>query len=90
MKNYYIAVTIEQDRNESILADRAGAEYAPGYYAYVVKIGQNENIKSRLDCIGGLKSANLCPTKKAAAELVRFWNRYYTENGTALYSGTSF
>lgn len=90
MKNYYIAVTVEQDRNENVFTGRTDEDYAPGYYAYVVKIGENENLKSSLDCIGGLKSANICPTKKAAAELVRFWNRCYIENGTALYSGMSF
>nr|DAV16890.1 MAG TPA: Interleukin-13 [Caudoviricetes sp.] len=90
MKNYYIAVTVEQDRNENVFTGRTDEEYAPGYYAYVIRIGENENLKNSLDCIGGLKSANLCPTKKAAAELVRFWNRCYIENGTALYSGTSF
>ena len=90
MANFYIAVTAEQDRNERHLLPRENPEYSPGYYAYMVKCSDQDNLKSILDTIGGLRYANIYPTKKRAAEIVEFWNTGYKANGTYLFSSPEF
>lgn len=64
MSKIYMAVTIKQDRNESIFEPNTNKEYNPGYYSYVVPCKAGENLKFALDCIGGLQVAHLCSTKK--------------------------
>ena len=64
MSKIYMAVTVCQDRNESIFKPRENAEYSPGYYSYVLPCKAGDNIKFVLDCIGGLQVAHLCSTKK--------------------------
>lgn len=82
MANFYIAVTVKQDRNETTFTERTNPEYNPGYYAFVVRCSENDNLLHKLDCIGGLVHANICPTKKRAAEVVQHWNDCYRKNGT--------
>ena len=82
MKRFYIAVTIEQDRNERTFSERIAPEYNPGYCAFVVPVSEQDNLKSVLDSIGGLQHANIFPTKKAAEEVARYWNDGYKANGT--------
>ena len=90
MKHFYFAVTVEQDRNESVLTERTGPEYKPGYYSYIVKCSENDNIKAKLEIVGGLLHANICPTKKAAETLVNHWNACHKANGTYLFDNPSF
>lgn len=82
MKKFYMAVTVCQDRNETTFTPRKNLEYNPGYYAFVHSVGQNDNLKSSLDSIGGLQAAQLCQTKKEAQQLANFWNNCYKKNGT--------
>lgn len=90
MANFYIVVTVKQDRNESIFEERKTAEYNPGYYAYVVKCSESDNLKSVLARIGGLIHANIYSTKKKASEVVSLWNDGYKANGTYLFDVPSF
>lgn len=90
MSNFYIAVTVEQDRNERHLLPRENPEYSPGYYAYITKCTDSDNLKSVLNMIGGLVHANIFPTKKKAAEIVQFWNDSYKANGTYLFDTPNF
>ena len=90
MKYFYIAVTIEQDRNENIFKERTNPEYNAGYYSYVIKCTERENIKSTLDAIGGLLHANIYPTKKRAAEVVECWNATYKANKKYLFDSPAF
>ena len=80
MKNFYMAVSVVV---ESTFTDDPG-----GNYAYMVKFTSNDNLKSVLDRIGGLKAANMCTTKKEAKELVETWNEAYNQNGTHAFSST--
>lgn len=74
MKNFYMAV--------SVWIESASTDEPGGNYAYMVKFTSNDNLKSVLDRIGGLKAANMCATKKEAKELVEIWNEAYKQNGT--------
>ena len=58
MKYFYIAVTVQQDRTD---------ETNPGFYAYLIKCTESDNLKSVLERVGGLIYANIYPTKKKAA-----------------------
>lgn len=82
MKKFYMAVTVCQDRNETIFTPRTNPEYNPGYCAFVYSVSESENLKRSLEIIGGLQAAQLCQTKKAAQELADFWNDCYKKNGT--------
>ena len=69
-KYFYLAVTVQQDRNETIFIDQPRKEPDPAFYSYVVKVSEMDNLKSKLDNIGGLYTVNICPTKKRAVEIV--------------------
>jgi len=90
MKHFYFAVTVEQDKNESVLTENANPEYKPGYYSYIVKCSESDNVKAKLESIGGLLYANICPTKKQAAATVEYWNRQHKINGTYLFDNPAF
>lgn len=85
MSKIYMAVTVCQDKNHRTFTDRSSDDYFPGYYSYVVSANQGDNLKFCLDCIGGLRVAHLCRTKKEAAELVETWNAGYKANGKYLF-----
>ena len=74
MKYYYFAVTIEENGK---------------YYAYAVKANENDNILCKLK-IKNIKCANICLTKKRAAEIVEAWNDSYKTNGTYMFDSPSF
>lgn len=88
MSKFYIAVTVEQDRNESIFTPSQEAEPNPGYYAYIIPVIESDNIKSVLERVGGLLHGNIYPTKKKAAAVVEAWNASYKANGTYLFDKT--
>lgn len=48
MSKIYMAVTVCQDRNESIFKPRENAEYSPGYYSYVLPCKAGATSNSRL------------------------------------------
>ena len=87
MKRFFIAVTVQQDKNESIFTPLEH-EPKPGYYAYIIPVTESDNIKSVLERVGGLLHANIYHTKKKAAEVVQVWNAAYKANGTYLFDGT--
>ena len=87
MTRFYIAVTVEQDKNENI-SPQERKEPQPGYYAYIIPVTESDNIKSVLERVGGLLHANIYNTKKKAAEVVQVWNDSYRANGTYLFDGT--
>lgn len=90
MSKIYMAVTVCQNRNESIFEPRENAEHSPGYYSYVLPCKAGENLKFALDCIGGLRVAHLCRTKAEAKEIAAHWNECYKQNGTYLFTERSF
>lgn len=53
-------------------------------YAIVVTIRSGDNVPSVLAKIG-VKTAELCPTKRAAERLADEWNELYRNNGTSVY-----
>ncbi|MBQ7039573.1 MAG: hypothetical protein IJN39_03290 [Clostridia bacterium] len=88
MRRFFIAVTVQQDRNDSIFTPKQEAEPNPGYYAYIIPVTESDNIKSVLERVGGLLHANIYHTKKKAAEVVQMWNDGYKNNGTYLFDST--
>ena len=89
MSKIYMAVTVEQDKNERLFEPRPSEEYEPGYYSYVVSANIGDNLKFALDCIGGLRAAHLCRTKAEAKEIAAHWNECYKQNGTYLFTERS-
>ena len=85
MKNFYLAVTVEQDKNERIFTERANETPERGLYAYMIRCTESDNIKAILERVGGIIHAKICPTKKNAAETVNYWNACYKANGTYLF-----
>ena len=66
-------------------------EVEPGkLYAYAVKLSEADNIKTKLESIGGLMYGNVCPTKKRAAEVVNGWNEAYNRNGSFAFANPAF
>lgn len=90
MKGYYLAVSVTQDRYESIFTPDPTKEPSPGLYAYIIRCTGSDNLKAVLDRIGGLRAVNICQSKKAAAELVTAWNEAYKRNGAYLYDSPTF
>ena len=89
MKRVYMAVTVRQDRNENIFEGKKG-EPNPGYYSYIIPVTEDQNIKSALDAVGGLVSANVYSTRKRAAEAVNTWNDGYKAEGLYLFDSPAF
>lgn len=85
MKNFYIVVAIEQNKNENIFTETT-PEYKAGYYSYVIKCTESTNIKNTLESVQGLLHANIYPTKKQATEVVTRWNATYKANNTYLFN----
>lgn len=54
-------------------------------YAIVVTIRQGDNVPAVLAKLG-VKTAELCPSKRAAEQLAEEWNELYRNNGTSVYS----
>lgn len=85
MKYAYIAVTVKQDRNANAFESPTSKNPNFGYYSYVVKCSEEENIVFKLNCIGGLQCANIFQSKKRAAEVVEHWNACHKINGQYLF-----
>ena len=60
------------------------------HYAFAFRVSENDNLKCRLDGVQNLSSANIMPTKKAACDLVTFWNDGFKANGTYLFNKPGF
>lgn len=60
------------------------------HYAFAFRVSENDNLKCRLDGVQNLSSANIMPTKKAARDIVTFWNDCFKENGTYLFDRPGF
>ena len=72
MKKFYIAVQIKENGK---------------YYAYMLHATETDNILSKLT-IKNIITANIFPTKKAAAAAVNAWRDAYRANGTYLFDET--
>ena len=86
MNYYYIAVTVRQDRRETVFSKRFNPDPDPGLFSFVIRVSEQDNILSKLSTVGGLISANICSTKKKAESLVDLWNQTYKTNGEHLFS----
>lgn len=73
MKNFYIVIVVKLQKNLDI-------NFKGGYHAYMIQLQTNDNIKSVLDKIEGLQSANICKTKKQAQEIINQWNDNFKKN----------
>lgn len=89
MANFYIAVSVIGDRN-AIFAPEEPREAALGYYAYMLKVNEGNNLKALLSSIGGLITANIYPSRKRCAEVVNTWNEGYKASGEYLYQEGPF
>ena len=76
MKNFYIAVLCHYDDGKN--------------YAFMLRVDCSTNLLCRLNGIQNAIAANLCPTKKAAQDLVTAWNNDFIANGTYLFSVPTF
>ena len=56
------------------------------YISYVLDAPGSYNLVSVLSGIRGLTSANVCKSRKAAAEIAECWNDGYKANGTYMFS----
>lgn len=56
------------------------------HVAYVLNTSGSNNLVSVLAGVRGLTSANVCKTRKAAAEIANDWNERYKANGTYMYA----
>lgn len=74
MKNFYFAVTVEENDK---------------FYSYVLKVGRYNNIINQLK-IPGIKCATICPTKKDAEQIVNQWNACYRANNEYLFNSPAF
>ena len=72
MKNFYIAVQIRENNK---------------YYAHMLRVSESDNLLSKL-AIKNIITANIFPTKKAAAAAVETWRDGYRANGTYLFDKT--
>lgn len=81
MKYFYIAVTVDYTEDPHYYEDGEDMTKEK-YYSFVERVSHNDNLLYRLDCIGGIKYANLCSSKKDAEDLTAFWNECYEKNGT--------
>lgn len=73
-KYYYIVVTVSENGK---------------FYSYAVKVSPFDNLVSKF-CIKNLVSANICTTKKHAAELVKAWNDSFKHNGRYMFDSPAF
>lgn len=74
MKKYWIAAQFEENGK---------------MYACAIPVTESDNLLSKLK-IKNIISANICPTKKAAADLVLYWRKCYQENGNYMFSDGPF
>lgn len=70
MKNFYIAVQIEE--NEKL-------------YAYVIKVSESDNLLSKLN-IKNIITANIYNTRKEAESVANHRNACYKANGKYLFN----
>ena len=54
-------------------------------YAYVLPVSEKNNLCTYLAEHKNIVAANLCPTRKKAADLVIFWNDCFRQNGTYMF-----
>lgn len=59
-------------------------------YAYVMPISEADNLKPRLNSIGGPITAQICSSRKAASDIVNRWNAGFIANGEHLFTSPCF
>lgn len=72
MKNFYIAVTIEENGL---------------FYSFVKKVNTGDNLKTKLSD-SKIIYASICETKKQAEALCEFWRKEYKANGIYMFANT--
>lgn len=84
MKNFYIVFTTDYIGTTNTFTGEVEQDHK--YFADVMKVSESDNLKCRLEHIGGLIHANICSTKKEAERIAEKWNERYRVNGTYLYA----
>lgn len=64
----------------------ADTEESGKYYAFALRVSENDNLKCRLAGIQNLYAANIMPSKKAADEVVAAWNDAHKANGNYMFA----
>lgn len=59
------------------------------FYAYAVRVCESDNLVSKLSR-EGLVTANICKSKKQAAEMVTAWNNAHKVNGRYMFDTPQF
>lgn len=80
MKNFYFVVMVDYTGMKDVFGNCDPEKTRLG--AFVWSASESDNLVSVLEHIGGLKTANLCPTKKRAKEIADAWNESFKRNGT--------
>lgn len=81
MKHFYIVADCDYTGNRNYYRPGENQD-AQKYCAFVITATQGDNLMRRLGVIGGLRSATLCETKKAAEAVAFFRNERYKADGT--------
>lgn len=74
MKYYWIAAQIKENGKN---------------YAYALRVSTSDNLVSKLSR-ESIVAANICESKKQAAEIVTAWNEGYKENGSYMFADPAF
>lgn len=76
MKNSYLAVSVFEHG---------------GNMAYALQVNRSDNLLSVFERVKGLRTANICESKKEAERIADDWNASYIKNGThALFDENGF
>ena len=59
------------------------------FYACIMRVGESDNLVSKLS-LKGFTTANICKSKKQAAEIVTFWNEAHKANGRYMFDTPQF
>lgn len=78
----YFACNFDYTGDRNLFTGEQINEGREAYFADVVAIGRYDNILTAFQHFGGIITANLMPSKKAAQELCDAWNETYKHNGT--------
>lgn len=74
MKYYWIAAQIKENGKS---------------YAYALRVSTSDNLVSKLSR-ESIVAANICESKKQAAEIVTTWNEGYKANGSYMFADPAF
>lgn len=55
------------------------------YYSYIIPVKENQNILAVLKAHKNIITADVCKTKKRAAEIITAWNEQHKKNGVYMF-----